>query len=160
MPSKVYWIKNLDNSARLGIMARPRGNDWLEDEIQALKSKKVDVLVSLLERSEILELNLEDEKMYCEVYGIQYINFPIPDRGVPQDDIATLLKLLVQLVESGKSLVIHCRMGIGRSSIIAAAVLLKFGFGATELMNDIGVVRGVNVPDTEEQINWLKLIQY
>lgn len=141
-------------------MARPRGNDWLEDEIQALKSKKVDVLVSLLERSEILELNLEDEKMYCEVYGIQYINFPIPDRGVPQDDIATLLKLLVQLVESGKSLVIHCRMGIGRSSIIAAAVLLKFGFGATELMNDIGVVRGVNVPDTEEQINWLKLIQY
>ena len=35
-------------------MARPRGSDWLEDEINHLKNNEVGVLVSLLDRDEIL----------------------------------------------------------------------------------------------------------
>lgn len=25
----IYWIKQLENGGRLGMMTRPRGNDWL-----------------------------------------------------------------------------------------------------------------------------------
>lgn len=33
MAAKIYWIHTFNNLTRLGIMARPRGGDWLDDEI-------------------------------------------------------------------------------------------------------------------------------
>ena len=47
-------------------------------------------------------------------------------------------------------------MGIGRSSIIAGCLLLKAGYKANEVIQHISKVRGLRVPDTEEQIAWLK----
>ena len=41
MPSRVYWIATFENGARLGIMARPRGEEWLEEEIDALARQRV-----------------------------------------------------------------------------------------------------------------------
>jgi hypothetical protein len=34
MQARIYWIDDLE-SGQLGIMPRPRGGDWLEDEIQS-----------------------------------------------------------------------------------------------------------------------------
>jgi len=56
----------------------------------------------------------------------------------------------------GASIVIHCRMGIGRSSIIAGAVLLQQGRKADDILQHISKTRGVRVPDTDEQVKWLK----
>jgi hypothetical protein len=79
---RVYWIGGLE-SGRLGIMPRPRGGDWLEDEIGSLKTSTVDVIVSLLERDEITELDIAEEESCCGVKGIRYLSFPIKDRNVP-----------------------------------------------------------------------------
>ena len=57
MLTQVYWIP-LDQKGALGIMPRPRGDDWLEDELQALARYGVTFLVSLLEREEEEELGL------------------------------------------------------------------------------------------------------
>ena len=32
MPVKIHWLHEFSNFAKIGIMARPRGADWLEDE--------------------------------------------------------------------------------------------------------------------------------
>jgi protein-tyrosine phosphatase len=53
-------------------------------------------------------------------------------------------------------MVIHCRMGIGRSTIIAGCLLLKPGYKTNEVFAQISKIRGMRVPDTEEQIAWLK----
>ena len=29
----IHWIQRFDNSAKIEIVARPRGDDWFEDEI-------------------------------------------------------------------------------------------------------------------------------
>jgi hypothetical protein len=39
------------------------------------------LVVSLLERSEIRELELQAEPSLCADAGIQFLSFPIPDRG-------------------------------------------------------------------------------
>jgi protein-tyrosine phosphatase len=158
MTTKIYWLHTLDNKARLGIMARPRGNDWLEDEMQNLKNKDVGVLVSLLERDEIVELRLQLEAQLCTINGIDFINFPIADREIPQknDKIDQLIDALKVKLDSGLSVAIHCRMGIGRSSIIAAAILLNYGTTTKDIIEHISSVRGLQVPDTDEQIQWLK----
>jgi protein-tyrosine phosphatase len=157
MFTKIYWLHAFHNAAKLGIMARPRGNDWLEDEINHLKNNNVGILVSLLEKDEIRELKLELEGEFCKAKAIDFINFPIPDISVPtqKDKVDALINTLTTQLNDGISVVIHCRMGIGRSSIIAAAILLKFGFKPMDIIDNISFIRGLKVPDTEEQLQWL-----
>ena len=142
-------------------MARPRGDDWLEDEINHLKTNEVGVLVSLLDRDEIYDLKLDNEEQLCRAKNITYINFPIVDRGIPKQDGDTdkLIDTLTKKIDEGHSIVIHCRMGIGRSSIIAACILLQKGFKADDVVANICKVRGLKVPDTDEQLKWLRARQ-
>src|SRR6476659_4861000 len=74
----VYWIKG-PWPGRLAILARPRGADWLEDEVEAWKELGVDTVVSLLTRSEEVELSLTEESDLVRRSGMTFINFPIPD---------------------------------------------------------------------------------
>lgn len=137
-------------------MARPRGGDWLEDEVNHLRKDEVGVLVSLLEKEEIYDLKLDNEEQICRTKNITYINFPIPDRDTPKhSDTNKLIDSLTRKIDEGQSVVIHCRMGIGRSSIIAACVLLKYKLKAKVIIENISSIRGLKVPDTDEQLSWL-----
>jgi protein-tyrosine phosphatase len=158
MYTKIHWLHQFANTARLGIMARPRGGDWLEQEIIQLKKQGTGILVSLLESPEINELGLSKEKPFCEVHGLEYVNFPIADRSIPTspDKAKVLIEYLTDKINDSHSVVIHCRMGIGRSSIIAGCILLKAGYKANDVMAHISKARGLKVPDTDEQEKWLK----
>lgn len=158
MYTKIYWLYQFASGARLGIMARPRGNDWLHDEISNLQKQNVKCLVSLLEQQEVTELGLRNEASLCQQYDISFINFPIVDRSIPENNnkVDALINQLNEKINKGESVVVHCRMGIGRSSIIAACVLLQEGFKAEDLIQRISTARGLKVPDTEAQVQWLK----
>src|SRR5579863_7086194 len=120
---KLYWIEN-SSSGRLAISARPRGGDWLEDEIEGWRKQGVGVVVSLLTPSENDELNLKDEARLSKAKDIQFFSFPIEDRGVPLSS-AKVEQLVAQLgpeIQHGKTVAVHCRQGIGRSSLISAAL--------------------------------------
>jgi protein-tyrosine phosphatase len=157
MPTNIYWLHSFDNGAKLGIMARPRGGDWLEGEVAHLKNSKVAILVSLLESDEIFELELDLEKDLCLSQEVNYLSFPIHDRSIPKSRRQTdqLIDMLSRNLDEGHTTVIHCRMGIGRSSIIAAAILLTYGFKTSEIIERINYIRGLKVPDTDEQLAWL-----
>ena len=139
-------------------MARPRGGDWLDDEISNLRNNAVNLFVSLLERTEIHDLGLGLEEKLCLDKGIGFINFPVPDRGIPEPRNAVdgLIDEITTKLDRGLSVVIHCRMGIGRSSLIAAAVLLTYKLRGNDIIDTISRIRGLNVPDTDEQLNWLR----
>ena len=158
MISDIYWINEPKiGEKRVGTMARPRGNDWLEDEIKGLKSRKVDCLVSLLESSEETELGLENEGKLCRKYEIEFINFPIEDVTTPdnEEEFIQLARKLADKITKGKKVVMHCRMGIGRSSILAAAILISLEYEGKNGFEIIKKYRGLNVPDTIEQKNWI-----
>ena len=135
-------------------MARPRSGDWLEDEIAHWRRSGVEIVVSLLERDEIEELDLTREPMLCERNDIEFRSWPIPDRGLPNDRSA-FLQFVGKLAESGKSIAIHCRAGIGRSSVLAAAIMIHAGQSAEPALSAIADARGVPVPDTNEQRGWI-----
>ncbi len=156
MQVRIYWISDLE-SGRLGIMPRPRGGDWLEDEIRSLKMSGVDAVVSLLEPEEITELDIAKEKSLCEANGISYLSFPIRDRNIPlsKRDALDFARMLANLLQEGRSVVIHCRQGVGRSALIAACVLVLSGVSADGAFEKIENARGCSVPDTEEQRKWV-----
>lgn len=158
MYTKIYWVHQFSNGARIGIMPRPRGGDWLEQEILHLKRQHIDIWLSLLELHEIDELGLRQQPTLCRKHEIEYINFPVVDRSVPEkgSKVELLINLLFQKIQQGHSVVIHCRMGIGRSSIITACVLLEAGWKTEAIMQKIISARGLKVPDTELQLQWVK----
>ena len=79
---KLYWVET-GNQLRLAIVPRPRGDDWLKDELDQMKRAGVDVLVSMLQVDEAAELGLSSEANLCEARGIVFRSFPIPDRETP-----------------------------------------------------------------------------
>jgi protein-tyrosine phosphatase len=141
----------------LAIVARPRGGDWLEDEIAALRKADVDVVVSALAADEISHLELAEEAKLCKARGIDYISFPIPDRGVPESAAAALdlARGLEARLKCGTRAAVHCRQGIGRSGILAALVLVVAGVDAESAFERIGAARRCPVPDTPAQREWV-----
>src|SRR5262245_62682593 len=112
MRTEPFWVPG-PWPGRLAIMPRPRGGDWLEDEIKAWRRARVDVVVSLLTSDEVADLDLADERKLCLANGIRFESFPIADRGVPssREAFAALVARLVEQLGEGKSIVVHCRQG-------------------------------------------------
>jgi hypothetical protein len=142
---------------RLAIVPRPRGGDWLDEEIGALRSAGVGLLVSMLTPTEAAEFELNDEGALCLARGIDWISFPIVDRGVPAsiEAMAEVVRRLERTLSQAKKVAIHCRAGIGRSSLLAACVLVSSGIGVDEAFGQVEASRGCPVPDTQEQREWV-----
>jgi protein-tyrosine phosphatase len=152
-----YWI-DTGIPAKLAIMPRPNGGKHLEGEIRLLKREGTDVLVSLLTPEEDIELALEHEHAACSGHGIRFRSFPIPDRDIPASTEA-FLKFLETLHEDllqGRSIVAHCRAGIGRSSLLLASLLRREGLSTDDAFRRITHARGMLVPDTPEQLRWVE----
>jgi len=156
MRTDLYWIEG-PWPGRLAIMPRPRGGDWLEDEIRAWHAAGVKVIVSALEPTEATELDLGSEENLARTNGMEFVSIPIPDRGVPASAPALLKSLLPleQGLSDGRQVAIHCRQGIGRSSLLAAGLLTLGGVSPEDAWQRIERARGRAVPDTPEQRSWL-----
>ena len=55
-----------------------------------------------------------------------------------------------------KDVAVRCRQGIGRSAVIVGSVLVAAGADPTTAFNAIKESRGLGVPETEEQNQWLR----
>src|SRR5260221_13395255 len=82
MRTELYWVPG-PWPGRLAIMPRPRGGDWVDEEIQSWRRTGVDRVVSLLTPDEVADLSLADEEGLCRVKGIQFFSFPIIVPGTP-----------------------------------------------------------------------------
>ncbi len=141
---------------RLAIMPRPREGLWLKSELVSLKVRGVTDLVSMLTPQEDIEVGLQAEAQYCAELGLRFHRHPVPDRRVPQQPafnefITSLLPVLTQ----GGFIAIHCRAGIGRSTIVAAALLCRLGLSASDAVALITEARGFEVPDTDDQLEFI-----
>jgi protein-tyrosine phosphatase len=156
MRAEIFWAEGL-REGRLAVLPRPRGGDWLADEVRSLRAGGVDVLVSLLTRDEVAELGLAEEAAFCAAGGIEFLSFPFADRGVPASapGALALVRRLAALVAGGKAVAVHCRQGVGRSALLAACVLAALGERPETAFQRIAAARGRPVPDTAEQREWV-----
>jgi protein-tyrosine phosphatase len=139
-------------------MARPRGGEWLVDEIQAWQTAGVDVIVSSLTLEEQTDLGLDEEASMCAQHQLAFWSFPIPDRALPRDGATAdrLVEEVVTALNAGKYVAAHCRMGIGRSAMLAAAALVALGDTPRQAFDRIESARGLPIPDTREQRRWVE----
>jgi protein-tyrosine phosphatase len=153
---EIYWISE-PSPGRLAIMPCPNGGDWLEDHVRRLRADGVDILVSLLSLREAAYLDLLEEAAVCQANGITCLSFPIQDRTAPHSkaEVADFAGKLVTEINEGKAVAIHCRAGIGRSSLMAACVLVINGMPSDQAFDRIRAARECDVPDTPIQRVWV-----
>ena len=137
-------------------MPRPRGGEWLMGELASLQSRGVTDIVSMLTPSEEVELRLQSEAEFCADLGIRFHRHAVNDRGIPlQPEFDNFIALLLPYLTLQGFIVIHCRAGIGRSTITAAALLCRLGLSASDAVALISNARGFEVPDTDDQLDFI-----
>ena len=156
MKPKIYSVELIGNGS-LSMMAKPVSGEWIDDEFKSIALEGINTIVSLLEKSESYDVGLQNEEAFVKKYGMEFYEFPIKDRGIPQskEQFRTFSKALYIAADSGKNIVVHCRAGIGRAGLLAAGVLLHCKFDAIDAFDHIAKKRGIAVPDTETQKDWL-----
>ncbi|HEY6446307.1 MAG TPA: hypothetical protein VIY53_07605 [Acidobacteriaceae bacterium] len=138
-------------------MARPRGDDWLREDLTRLRDGGIDILVSFLPADEEWALGLREEHALASELGMQFISYPIPDREVPPDpaEFRQLVAYLAGQALAGKKIGAHCRGCIGRSTLLIASIMIALGSDAEDALRQIAAARGLDVPDTPEQRAWI-----
>lgn len=154
-PGIIYWI-DYPGPGRLAIVDRPLGDDTLESEILSWREAGIDVVVSLLTAHENSYCGLVQEAELCRSNGLQFISFPIADRGFPKSKEATLelVSELNDLLTDGKTIGFHCYGCIGRAPLIASCVLMFRGETADRAFNLVTYARGYAIPEAQVQDEW------
>jgi protein-tyrosine phosphatase len=152
----IFWIKG-NPPAPLAIVLRPRGDEWLEDELLGMRRGGIQTLVSLLEEDEAVLLGLADEAPIAEHVGLKFLSYPIPDTEIPPNITAfqTFAAGLANRLRAGEQIGVHCRGSIGRATVTAACALIHLGWSPHAALAAIQVARGCMVPDTQEQEDWI-----
>lgn len=148
----------LDVPGTLAITPRPRGGDWLRDDIQRLGAEGVGLLVSLLTRPEQQELGLEDEAGMCAACGVAFVSVPVADLGVPEDarSFIAVVGRLATALQAKRFVAVHCRQSVGRSGLLVTSIAVALGVPLVRAIEVISAARGVRVPETPGQMAWLR----
>ncbi len=152
MSADVRWLIE----GRLAILPQLRGGQRLEDEIRARAQQGVQVLLTLLEPAEELELGLFDEVALAEEHGLDFLRYPLPPAGVPRSP-ELFAAVIRELADSGKSVGVHCRAGSSRSGLAAAALLVCLGHEPDAAFALVSRARDMPGPDTAARREWLLL---
>lgn len=152
------WPIAVPFERRLAVSRRPRGWQWLEADVAGWRSLSVDLVVSMQEPAEAVELGLEREGEVCQAQGIEFVNHPIRDHGIPDDLTAmlTTAELCLERLRSGKRVAAHCYAGLGRSPLMVACILVRNGLDGETAWERISAARGHAVPEMEDQRIWLE----
>src|SRR5690349_5434996 len=85
MRKELYWVDG-PWRGKLAMAARPRGGDWLEDDLSGWKQEGIDTVLSLLTPEEEKDLDLRQEAGEAKRLGMEFASFPIPDRQIPKSE--------------------------------------------------------------------------
>lgn len=128
------------------------GHPYSLAHLRHLADRGVDVIVCALTETELAELDLSGEAEAARDAGLRFHWLPIPDFGVPGTlDLTPVLDDL----RAARHVLVHCWAGIGRSSLIAGALLVLDGASPEAAWQAIAEARGRDVPETDEQRAWL-----
>ena len=154
MKPDLYKVSTI-GKGELFVMPKP-SSEWLADDVAYYSSMNVSLVLSLMEVGESYECGLQKEQDVLDSFGIEFLNFQIKDRGLP--NLVSFRKLIGELYEQirdGANLAVHCRAGIGRSGVVACCLLIEDGTDPQHAIDIVSAARRISIPDTQEQYDFI-----
>lgn len=163
-PIRVDFLEGetLGLPGRLGMTICPGVKDpgrWKRELVPDLHRLKqhyeANTLVTLLEREEFERYSVPDLFERAREAELEVVHFPITDVSTPReaqsDEYAVLIEGILSLLRDGKTVVVHCRGGLGRTGTVAASVLVALGYDPNEAIRLVRRFRGDRAVETSEQ---------
>ena len=136
---------------RLFIGPHPRPDD-LAGSLAEWRADGMDVVLSLLDGEEARMLGLAEEAHESRAAGLRFLAHPVTDFAVPPvAELDRIVRLVLGHMAAGRTVMVHCRAGIGRSGMTACGVLIRQGLEPAMAIAQVSAARGLAVPDTPEQ---------
>lgn len=139
-PLRVDFLDGPAPPGRIGMTFAPGKRDagWardLEADLARLAEHYgTSLLVSLIEDFELDLLGIPTLVDRAAARGIEVARFPIPDGAVPASmpALAGLVARILSAHRAGRTVVLHCRGGLGRTGLVAACALVALGAATAE----------------------------
>jgi predicted protein tyrosine phosphatase len=132
----------------------------LDADLRRLRDDyRCELLVSLMKGDEYESLGIANLFERARALGIEVVHYPIEDANVPPPaDMPRFVELIERIVEaasSGRTVVIHCRGGLGRTGTVAAACLVALGHGPRTSIDRVRAVRPGAVENAAQE-HWVE----
>ena len=109
------------------------GKIWdrnLSEDFETIEKWNADALISLNQNEEFTTLGVPEFTKLAKVQNFDWYHLPIHDFGVPGPEFYAAWDQhgsnILQMVNGGARLIIHCAYGLGRSGTFAAKILTAF----------------------------------
>lgn len=152
-----YKILEKDGAVLYG-MPYPDFSGGLGSTLDLLVDQNVSILVNLLEESEENFLSGGTIRERCNKRGLDLRQFAIRDGYVPLQTqvFSDFVSELLAAFYSEHSIAVHCRAGIGRTGLVLTTIMGKMGCSLEEACVHVSTARGLQVPQTPGQFEWLR----
>jgi ADP-ribosylglycohydrolase/protein-tyrosine phosphatase len=131
------------------------GSRDLAIDLGSVRTWGASALVTLLDDDEFDLLDVARLGDMAEVAGLDWYHLPIPDMDVPgwQFERRWIYAgvRLRRLLRRGGKVVIHCRVGLGRSGMIAARLMVELGMSPSETISRIRKARPGAIQTSQQE---------
>jgi protein-tyrosine phosphatase len=125
---------------RLLLHSMPGYEEGLDEAWESVRQEGVSLILCLTALDEVRDYvpdyaqAIESAACPCEVRL-----FPVPDHGVPETEgeLWTAAREVAERLRAGEAVLIHCWFGIGRTGMLAVAVLLALGLSLEDALEPV-----------------------
>ncbi len=134
------------------------GRRWHGDlaaDLTSIEAWGARALVSLIEAHEFARLGVPDLTTQIRRGRLDWYHLPIRDLCAPDDDFARAWAkngaAILQYLQDGEKIVVHCAAGRGRTGTVAARLLVDFGIPPAEAIETVRRARPGAIESTAQE---------
>lgn len=154
-----FDILTLDNDAKLIFTPCPGTKGVsVADSLTSFKEAGAQAVITMMTIDELIENKADALPSLCAESGMDWYHLPVEDGCAPEvpfvQAFALQKAILLDLIESGATMVIHCHGGSGRTGLMAAILMLELGYAPAQVKTQIQQIRPKSLT-SPVQVNYL-----
>ncbi|MBB2496605.1 cyclin-dependent kinase inhibitor 3 family protein [Aquipseudomonas ullengensis] len=117
----------------------------LDAALTTLQQAGATAVITLMPHSELAANGTAQIAEHCQALNLAWFHLPVADEQVPQEDFTrawpAASQQILDRLQAGQAIAIHCKGGSGRTGLIAARLLIAAGLPRSEAIALVQALR-------------------